>query len=137
MKTKTQFFALAFALLLISLSSCTKDDSLTNTEVTSKITSGEWQISSFHEPGEDHTSQFNGYVFTFGSTGELTGTISGTTTTGSWFFDDNGTEFHLEIGNSEPLSKISKGWIILESTSTILRLGDDSGNSEELDFAKI
>ena len=101
------------------------------------VTSGTWKVSSFHESSEDHTAEFSNYVFIFNANGTLTATISGTTTTGSWFFDDSSNEFHIQIGTTSPLTDISKGWIILESTSAVFRLGDDSSNGEELDFAAI
>jgi hypothetical protein len=80
---------------------------------------------------------FSNYLFTFDANGTMTATISGTVTTGIWDFDDSGNEFHLQIGSSSPLMDISKGWIILESTSTTLRLGDDSSNDEELVFSTL
>jgi hypothetical protein len=134
MKNISYSICLAVIAVLFSSASCKKDDSTPVIFNSNTITSGTWRISSFHGDHDDHTADFSNYVFTFDDNGNLSATNSGTTTTGTWSFDDSGNEFHLQIGSTSPLTDISKGWIILESTSTSLRLGDDSSNDEELDF---
>jgi hypothetical protein len=131
------FITVAFYLILFALISCKKSDPSPVGVDTDQITAGTWKISSFHENSSDHTDDFTGFTFAFGVNGTLTAIDSGITVTGSWEIDDDENELHLRIGNSEPLTEISKGWIILESSSTVLRLGDDSSNDEELDFIKL
>ena len=128
---------LIFIVVFVSFTSCKKDDSTPVIFNSDALTSGTWRVTSFHESQSDHTADFSNYLFTFDANGTLTATISGTVTAGTWDFDDSSNELHLQIGSNSPLIDISKGWIILESTSTTLRLGDDSSSGEELDFATI
>ncbi len=137
MKNSSYSICLIFLVAIVSFTSCTKDDSTPVNFNSNAVTTGTWRITSFHENHDDHTLDFSNYLFTFDANGTLTATISGTVTTGTWDFDDSGNEFHLHIGSSSPLTDISKGWIILESTSTTLRLGDDSSNDEELVFSTL
>ena len=126
-----------FISILFSAVSCKKDDVATTIFNASQVTTGTWQVTSFHEDDQDHTADLIGYTFIFNTDGTLTAELSGIQTTGTWDFDDSGNELHLNIGTTSPLSDINKGWIILESTATSLRLGDDSSNNEELDFTKL
>lgn len=137
MKNSSYSICLIFLIAIVSFTSCKKNDSTPVIFNSDAVTSGTWQVTSFHESQSDHTINFNNYLFTFDANGTMTATISGTVTTGTWNFDDSGNEFHLQIGSSSPLTDISKGWIILESTSTTLRLGDDSSNDEELVFSTL
>ena len=122
-----------------ALTSCKKDDSTNvNPNATGIITSGTWSVSSYKETSEDHTDDFAGYTFTFDSNGQMTATISGVTTTGSWKMDDDSeNELHIDLGNNSPLDKLSKGWIIISITDTEISLEDDnSSNNEVLQFTK-
>ena len=134
MKNTSYSFCLIFIVVLVSFTSCKKDTIKPVNFDSNTVTAGTWRVSAFHESQEDHTANFSDYVFTFNTNGTLTATNSGNLTTGTWNFDDSSNEFQLQIGSSSPLIDISKGWIIMESSSTILRLSDDSSNGEELDF---
>ena len=136
MKNSSYSICLIFLIAIVSFTSCKKDDSTPVIFNSDAVTSGTWRVTSFHESQSDHTMDFSNYLFTFDANGTLTATISGTVT-GTWDFDDSRNEFHLQIGNNSPLTDISKGWIILESTSTTLQLGDDSSNDEELVFSTL
>ena len=137
MENLKSFLSISLIVALFSVISCKKSDTSPVIFNTSAVTSGTWKVSSFHESSSDHTADFTNYVFTFDSNGTLTSNNAGDITTGSWNFDDSGNQLHLNIGSSSPLTDISKGWIILESTETSLKLQDDSSNGEELDFVKL
>lgn len=143
MKNNIQILALIIA-VITTASSCKKDDnssssSNSNTAFISAITSGSWRITYFHESGDDHTSNFNGYTFTFSSSGTMTATDSSGTVSGTWRMDDsNSNEFHMSIGNTSPLTDLDKGWLIISQSSTeIVLKDDDSTHNEELHFSKI
>jgi len=143
MKNKTIFLWILVA-VLSTASSCKKDDnsssgSSTSANISGIITSGTWRISYYHESGDDHTTDFNGYVFTFGNSGTMTATNSFGTATGTWDIDDsNPNEFHMSIGSTSPLIDINNGWLIISQTGTEIHMkDDDTSHSEELHLIKI
>ncbi len=142
MKNKIYITGILLAVITI-LSSCKKDDdpvpATSNSTFISAITSGSWKVNYFYESGSNHTNDFNGYVFVFNSDKTMTATVSGTTNSGTWKIDDDGSnEFHVDIGNTSPLNDINKGWLIYSQSSTNIQLKDDhASHNEELHFVKI
>jgi len=131
-------------LILISasfLAGCKKNSSSSPspaTNASSILMTGSWRVSYYHESGNDHTSNFSGYTFTFNSNGIMTSSNLSGTTNGTWSSDDSHNEFHMSIGNSSPLSDISNGWLIISATSTEIDMKDDnSSHNEEFHFTKI
>ncbi len=74
---KTVFFT--FYIALFSLLSCSddkEDDSPSGDErakqtIETNIQDGTWKVTRFVDSGNDETSDFDGYNFTFGSDGKL------------------------------------------------------------------
>jgi len=130
-------------LILISasfLAGCKKNSSSpsSSTNASSILTTGSWRVSYYHESGNDNTSNFSGYTFTFNSNGSMTSSNLSGTTNGTWSSDDSHNEFHMSIGNSSPLSDISNGWLIISATNTEIDMKDDnSSHNEEVHFTKI
>ena len=59
--------------LVIFLFSCHKDDNNNNNPGGSNIDpASEWHVTLFTDSGKDETSDFDGYLFTFGSSNVLT-----------------------------------------------------------------
>jgi hypothetical protein len=135
-----QFAILVFA-VAATFASCKKDDNSNddNSSTTSAIiTSGSWRVSYYHESNDDHTSNFNGYTFTFNSVGTMTATNSSGTTNGTWTNDDSQNELHIYLGDNDPLKDLTKGWLVISKTSTEIKLQDDNTtHSEEVHFTKI
>jgi hypothetical protein len=137
-------FTCATLICFVWIASCKKEDnsspsnSSSNPSVASLITSGTWCVTYFHEDNSDHTADFNGYAFAFNGNGTMTAVNASGTTTGTWRVNDsNANEFHMSVGNSDPLSKLDKGWIITSEASTEIKMKDDnSSNNEELHFTK-
>lgn len=139
---KIHFF-IAAALCIVLFASCKKEDNSTSnnssgsTSITSIMTSGAWRVSYYHVGGDDHSTDFSGYTFTFGSSGSMTAVNSAGTTTGSWSRDDSKNEIHFSIGSSAPLDEISGGWTPISISSTQMIYKDDGNSNEELRFMKI
>ena len=140
MKKRIQLLVLMA--LVMAVSSCKKEDSTPSNTGSSAlagiITSGTWHVSYFHEGSNDHTSNFSGYTFTFGSGGTMTATDSSGSVSGTWRTDDsNANEFHMSIGSSASLTDLSHGWLITSQSSAEIQMKDDGGSSsEELHFSK-
>ena len=138
MKKRIVNAASIILVLTIIFSGCKKEDKNINPAASGIITTGQWSISSYHETGEDHTNDFAGYTFTFDSNGQMTTSISSGTITGSWSIDDSENELHMDLGNTSPLDKLSKGWPIVSITENEISLQDDNAsNNEELHFVKL
>lgn len=141
MRNKINLIALLIGFTSI-ISSCKKDDSTkpddnSNSSISTIIATGSWRVSYFYDNGDDHTSNFNGYTFTFNVNGTMTATNSGGSTNGTWSNDDSNSELHIFLGNSDPLKDLSKGWLIISKTSVEISLKDDNSSSnEELHFVK-
>lgn len=143
MKLQKNIIGLLLSMVVLA-SACKKDDDAapssdtTSATISSVITSGTWKVSLFRDDSHDHTADFNGYTFTFNSNGTATASGTSGTTTGSWHVDDsNASEFHLSLGNTDPLHRIDKGWIVTSAASNEVHLQDDSGSDEVLHFTKI
>ncbi len=137
-------YFLAFLIASAAItSSCKKEDDSTpnnsSSNVSGIITSGSWRVSYYHESGNDHTGNFNGYIFTFSNGGTMTATDSSGTTNGTWSTDDsNASEFHMSIGSTSPLSDLNNGWLITSQSATEVDMKDDNTtHNEELHLTKI
>lgn len=142
MKTKVIQAVLSIIAIASLTVSCKKEDNspaVSGSSVSTVITSGSWRVSYYHENSDDHTTDFSGYTFTFSSNGTMTAAKSSSTTNGTWEIDDsNVNEFHMSIGSSTPLNKLTHGWLIISQSSSEIHMKDDnSSHSEELHFTKI
>ncbi len=130
-------------LALTALGSCKKNkvDDKTKNEIESNIQDGTWRISYFNDSGDDETSNFVGYNFTFGS-GTVSATNGSTNVTGTWSVtdsnsnDDNPSDMHFNLlfsgnGNFEDLND---DWEIISQTSTSIELKDVSGGNGGTDY---
>ena len=132
MKSYLNCFFLFSILLLIS---CKKDNNNSN----NNISNGNWRVTLFTDSGNDETSDFSGYSFTFGNNGVLTATKAGSSKTGTW--SNPGNEFNIDLGeksdSNKPLGELSDDWDIISKTSTEIKLKDDNDASAEfLTFQK-
>jgi hypothetical protein len=117
--------------LVLFLFSCHKDDN--NNSNTPVDASGEWHVSLFTDSGEDETSDFTGYVFTFGASNVLTAKKGAASTAGTW---SQGSRFNIDLGPksdiNKPLGELTDDWVIISVTSTEIKLKDDNASSAEL-----
>jgi hypothetical protein len=131
-------------MISVSLAGCSKDPAGNDAaEVSNTLTSGTWRITYFWDSGNDHTTDFSGYNFTFHAGGVLTAALSGNNETGSWAVLDSGDDSDncdLEIGftSQNYFGEISGEWHILELTDVKVRMVDESGSggADYLTFGK-
>jgi hypothetical protein len=116
MKRIVLFLAL---LLVVSISGCTSN----NQDFTDTVTKGTWRVSYFISAGDEHTSLFKGYVFTFLADGTVNVTRPGAPpATGNWNeFNDNS---RLDLSFAAPglLQKLDEHWAIDEIHDTEILL---------------
>jgi len=151
---KNILFLPAFLLCLagvISLSSCSSSDPASNpnttTGVQNTIQSGTWRITSFVDKGNDETSHFNGFSFTFGSNNVLTAVNGSNTFAGTWSISDsnsnddtlNDLHFNIQFNLSNDFESLNEDWQIISRTSTrieLIHISGGNGGTAYLTFEK-
>ncbi len=138
---------LAMLFMLNVASMCSSDDdspsSADPTPVINTATSGTWRITLFNDSGNNETSHFTGYNFTFGASNVLTAANGTNTYTGSWSVtsDDSGddspsNDLDFNIGFSSPadFAELSEDWNIISYTATEIKLIHISGGGGGTDY---
>ncbi len=94
------------------------------------ITTGTWHVSYCYY-GNDTTSLYTGYNFTFNDNGNVTVVKNATTIDGDWDIN-NGTQPRLDLHfDGSALHDLETNWDVLEFTSTYIRLRESSGGSSQ------
>ncbi len=107
------------------------------------FTNGVWYVTLFEDDGDDETSDYNGFEFSFQTNGMATGVNGNTTIEGFWTVQEmNGTLnviFNFSnSGSGSPLGELNDDWIVLEASDVIIRLQDEDsgGDSDKLTFER-
>lgn len=99
------------------------------------ITTGTWKITYCVEKNDNSTADFSTYTFTFASDGTLVAKKGSTTTIGYWrsapaifyyglpVYEYTSDGFFITIGNSSPLTLISKNFSVAFKGLTTFTLG--------------
>ncbi|WP_299115061.1 hypothetical protein [uncultured Winogradskyella sp.] len=139
--------------LMSSMCSSDDDDGNPNNnsqqiaEIESTVQSGTWRITNFNDSGENETSDFNGYDFTFNSDGSLTATNGSNTLTGTWSVtddsnssDDSSSDDDIDFNIFFPVSDdndfedLNDDWDVVTTLSTRIELIDISGGNGGTDM---
>lgn len=128
---------LSAILLSACILSCSKDDKNTTPTVDREApTTGTWRVTQFTEHGNNETSDFNGYTFTFDSNGSVTASLNSTNRHGTWSINNSATEFTLDFGAksdaNKPLGELTDDWEIISITNTAIKLKEDNDASGEV-----
>lgn len=129
---------LVLSLSLIASCSTNEDDSPNNNvdiqQFESTAETGTWRVTNLVDSGEDETSDFNGYDFTFSSNGTVTATNGTTTYNGTWSVtsddsdddDDSDVEFNLffSVPDSNDFDDLNDDWDIVNYSDTVINLID-------------
>ena len=151
MKAKLIFLNL-FAVLLVAVSCDSNDDpadtqaDVNPAELRSAAQNGQWRITYYFDSDKEETSDYAGYVFTFGADGTVTATNGTTEVTGTWsvtdssssdddsFDDSSDVDFNLFFASPPNFEELTDDWDILEYTSGRIRLIDVSGGDGSTDY---
>lgn len=146
---KRQFFYGLLLLLNFSLISSTcssdNDEGPNNNaseiqQIKSDVESGTWRITSYIDSGQDETSDFNGYNFTFAPNGVLTADNGTSTESGTWSITDSSSsssssdddiDFNIffNVPASSDFEDLNDDWDISTHTSSRIALIDISGGN--------
>lgn len=127
---KTAFFFLFVASML--LMACNKD----NSQVSENLQQGTWKISYFNDGGNDETSHFTNYVFTFSAGGTATAVNGNNSVIGTWSTgtDDSHAKLVLYFGTQSPFDELDEDWHILQQSATSIQLEHVSGGNGDIDL---
>ena len=122
---------------LFIIAACTR--SLDDSNTTDIVVSGTWRVSLFTDSGNDETSDFTGYSFTFNNNGSITATKNGVSQNGTWSISSG--KFNIDLGakidSNKPLGELTDDWKIISTSATEIKLTDDnSASAEFLTFTK-
>lgn len=141
-----------FAVLLVAVSCDSNDDpadtqaDVNPAELRSAAQNGQWRITYYFDSDKEETSDYAGYVFTFGADGTVTATNGTTEVTGTWsvtdssssdddsFDDSSDVDFNLFFASPPNFEELSDDWDILEYASGRIRLIDVSGGDGSTDY---
>jgi hypothetical protein len=151
MKAKLIFLNL-LAVLLVAVSCDSNDDpadtlaDVNPAELRSAAQNGQWRITYYFDSDKEETSDYAGYVFTFGADGTVTATNGTTEVTGTWsvtdssssdddsFDDSSDVDFNLFFASPPNFEELTDDWDILEYSASRIRLIDVSGGDGSTDY---
>ena len=150
------YFGLLMMLGFSLMSSmCSNDDdggSLNNNsqqiaQIESTAESGSWRITNFNDSGQNETSDFAGYAFTFNSDGSLIASNGSNSLTGTWSVtddsnsnDDSSSDDDIDfniffpVPESNNFEDLNDDWDITSVSSTRIELIDISGGNGGTDI---
>jgi hypothetical protein len=138
-------------LLIFGITGCSKNgsDASTSNNNPVNVSAGTWTINSYTQRGENKTSLFTGYVFSFGSNNVLTATNNGAATTGSWsytaatsgggYYGGTPTDatYTFNLGANAPLNRLNRTWNVSSASATNIALTNpEPADDEHVSFVK-
>jgi hypothetical protein len=134
-----QSIILVVAIVCFAFLACKKSASAGTVDASSNTSSivqqGTWKVTLFNENGNDKTSLFSGYNFTF-SSGAITATKASLNISGTYsnLMNDSQNKMIIDFGNSSPLDELNKDWHVSQQTDVKLQLEDVSGGNGGTDL---
>ena len=134
-------------LSLTILSACDDDDDnspnnpVDPVQVRSTVQDGQWRITRFVDSGQDETSDFTGYVFTFNSSGVLNATNGTNNYNGTWAImndsdddDSDDVDFIIAFPLTNDFEDLNDDWDFVSQSANKIELIDVSGGNGDTDL---
>tara|TARA_R100000306_G_scaffold26764_1_gene30444 strand:- start:12663 stop:13157 length:495 start_codon:yes stop_codon:yes gene_type:complete len=153
---------LTIIMYVVTVASCSGDDNNddnnqndTSANQTTEIAqTGTWRITQFIDSGDDETSDFNGFVFTFNSDGTVIANRDELSVSGTWSVNDssnssddddgssNDIDFNLffDVPETNDFEDLNDDWDLVSASNSKIELIDVSGGNggtDNLIFEKI
>lgn len=116
-------------------------------QIETTAESGTWRITNFNDSGQNETSDFNGYNFSFNADGTLVATNGSNTVNGTWSVtddsnsnDDSSSDDDIDfniffpVPESNNFEDLNDDWDIISISSTTIELIDVSGGNGGTDL---
>ena len=132
-------FVLFALLVVIAITSCSKPDADANPNfsLTELLTSSAWKITFCSEAGNDRSSNFEGYTFSFLTSGKMIASTASENSMGSWNNENSASILNITINGNSPMPYLNKIWSVTSTeNSTIILQNDNSGLITEIHFVK-
>jgi len=153
---KKRIFTVAILTLSLIVTGCTSDDaaaidnSVKIEQIIDAAESGTWHITRFIDSGNDETTNFSGYNFTFKNGGTLTATNGSNTFNGIWSVtedddsnddssNDNDIDFNISFDTPPNFEELSEDWDIVSSNNSkidLIHVSGGNGGTDTLTFTK-
>ncbi|MDH5413355.1 MAG: hypothetical protein OEW87_04395 [Flavobacteriaceae bacterium] len=137
---------LTLGLFLLTFS-CSSDKVMTDNsaeikQISDMAKSGIWRITNYNDSGQDETSDYTGYSFTFNENGTLIATNGTNTYSGTWSVSDDSSsddnpddiDFNIFFASPPNFEELSDDWDISSSSSVKIELIDVSGGNGGTDL---
>lgn len=144
MKRISIYALLSFLFIINTASMCSSDDnpSTNQSEVIDIAVTGTWRVTLYNDSGVVETSKFNGYNFTFASSGVLTAVGNGATHSGTWSVTDsnssddsiNDLDFNIFFASPVDFVDLTDDWDIVSKSASKIELIDVSGGNGGTDY---
>lgn len=134
--------------IVFMLSACSKNKALEKEieQIEDAVLLGDWTISKMIDSGDDETSNFQGYIFTFKEDGSLVATNNATTYNGTWSItkssssdddsNDSDIDFNItfNVSESNDFDDLIDDWDVLTHSDYKIELQDISGGNGGADL---
>jgi hypothetical protein len=135
MKLTRLFWVLIVGCLAFS---CDDDDdspSISPSEVSETLASGNWRVSYYQDRDDNETSNFTGYTFTFTTGGVAVATKNEIDVVGAWSTSDSSNKVKIILSfPGSPLDELSEDWEVIQRSSTEIKLRHVSGGDGHIDY---
>lgn len=138
MNKSTCYYIIAFTCIFVF--SCKKDKN--NSIIDPSLpANGTWRVTLFMDSGNNETTDFSGYSFTFNVNGAAVASKSNTDKSGTWSINNSSNKFNIDFGvksdSNKPLGELTDDWKIITVSKNEIKLKDDNDDSGEfLTFTK-
>ncbi len=134
---------------IITFISCNSDDDagdvITNKfeQITAILPQGSWEVSKLIDGSDDHTVDFESFIFTFYEDGTVVGETDLFTDHGNWMYrstSKNGEQLLLAFNDVTPFNLITEDWTIVSISNSRVELslnGEIDGVTNFLVFTKL
>ena len=131
MKRLVLFLAL---LVVASFAGCSNNDD----DLTDTITTGTWRVSYLSDDGDEDTSLFHGYVFSFRPDGTVLVTRQGLPSAlGTWNEYNNDNRFDLDFDQTGLLQKLDEDWVVASVNDDAILLNEFGRPLNQCEFTRI
>jgi len=130
--------------VIFTVISCGNNDDPGNSAaaVESAVKAGTWKITIFEDSGNNETSMFSGYNFSFDASGTLTASNGGNIFIGTWSVtegrsnDDNSDDlrFNINFNLNNSFEELSDDWHFVSYSSSKIELIHVSGGNGGTDY---
>lgn len=124
-------------LAVLIFAACNKETK----DISPELKNNKWEVSYFWDKDKDETYHFTNWEFSFEENAVLKASKSSEIITGTWLEQNSSSsnsKLIINFGEVEPFDELNDDWHVMERTSKIIKLEDESGSggTEILHFRK-